>query len=40
MVNFLIISAVCWRIAIIGKTMGETVGIDEGHGEEKGLPAD
>jgi hypothetical protein len=29
MIDFLIISTVCWRIAIVGKTMGKSVGINE-----------
>jgi hypothetical protein len=39
MVNFLIIGAVCWRTAIVGETMGKTVGINESrHDKEEGSP--
>ena len=39
MVDFLIIGAVCWRTAIVGETMGKTVGINESrHDKEEGSP--
>jgi hypothetical protein len=41
MVDFLKISAVCWRIAIIRETMGESVGINESrHDKEEDQPVD
>jgi hypothetical protein len=35
------VSAVCWRITIVGKTMGESVRINEsGHDKEEDQPVD